>query len=60
MVAAYFSLARALWIPAVLMWTATGEMRRVEGPRGFATYRQAVEASRFRARAPARKTTRAR
>jgi hypothetical protein len=48
MVAPYFSLARALWIPAALAWDAqTGEYRRVEGPRGFETYREAVEASRF-------------
>ncbi len=26
---------------------ATGEFRRVEGPRGFESYREAVEASRF-------------
>jgi hypothetical protein len=30
------------------MWdTASGEFRGVEGPRGFASYREAVEASRF-------------
>jgi hypothetical protein len=45
-VAPYFSLARAAWIPAVYAWDApTGELRLVEG------HRQAVEASRFLARA---------
>ena len=51
-VAPFFSLARAAWIPYALTWDPeTGEMRGVEGPRGFATYREAVEASRFLARA---------
>jgi hypothetical protein len=50
-VAPYFSLARTCWIPAVYAWDAeTGEFRRIEGPLGFAAYRQAVEASRFLAR----------
>jgi hypothetical protein len=59
-VAPYFSLRRALcWVPAVLTWDATtDEMRRVEGPEGFVTYRQAVEASRFLERAAARETGR--
>jgi hypothetical protein len=48
-IAPYFSLARGEWIPYVVTWDAlTGEFRRVEGPRGFASYREAVEASRFR------------
>ena len=43
-----FSLARAAWIPYALTWAPeTGEFRGVEGPRGFDTYREAVEASRF-------------
>jgi hypothetical protein len=45
-IAPYFDLARGLWIPAVYAWdAATGEFRRIEG------HRQAVEASRFLARA---------
>src|SRR5262249_13808182 len=55
-VAPYFDLRRALWIPAVLTWDATGVSRREEGPRGFASYQQAAEASRFLARAVTRKT----
>jgi hypothetical protein len=47
-IAPFFSLARAAWIPAVVAWDPdTGESRRVEGPRGFAIYWEAVEASRF-------------
>jgi hypothetical protein len=35
-------------MPYALIWDqASGEFRRVEGPRGFASYREAVEASRF-------------
>ena len=45
--APYFSLARGAWIPYALTWDPeTGEFRGVEGPRGFASYREAVEASR--------------
>jgi hypothetical protein len=41
-VAPYFSLARAAWVPCVVIWDpATAEFRRVEGPRGFATRRAA-------------------
>jgi hypothetical protein len=44
-VAPYFSLARAAWIPYALAWDPeTGAFRGVEGPRGFDTYREAVEA----------------
>ena len=51
--APFFCLTRAAWIPYVLTRDeATGELRAVEGPRGFATYREAVEASRFLARRP--------
>ena len=46
-IAPYFSLARAQWVPYVVTWDALTEFRRVEGPRGFATYREALEASRF-------------
>ena len=47
-VAPYFSLARAAWILYALTWDPeTGAFRRVEGPRGFVSYREAVEASRF-------------
>src|SRR5215468_5348689 len=55
-IAPYFDLARSRWIPAVLTWDATGTSRRIEGPRGFASYRQAMEASRFLARAVTRET----
>jgi hypothetical protein len=47
-VAPFFSLTRADWIPYALTWDPeTGAVRGVEGPRGFASYREAVEASRF-------------
>jgi hypothetical protein len=43
-----FSLLRAAWMPYALTWNPeTGALRGVEGPRGFATYREAMEASRF-------------
>ena len=46
--APYFSLALAAGIPYAFAWDErTGEIRGVEGPRGFASYREAVEASRF-------------
>ena len=46
--APYFSLALAAWIPYALTWDReTGAFRGVEGPRGFARYRDAAEASRF-------------
>jgi hypothetical protein len=45
--APFFCLTRAAWIPYALAWNPeTGEVRGVEGPRGFDTYRAAVEASR--------------
>ena len=47
-VAPFYSLARGVWIPYALTWDAeSGAFRRVEGPCGFASYREAVEASRF-------------
>jgi hypothetical protein len=47
-VAPFFRLWAAAWIPCVVSWdTETGELHYVEGPRGFASYREAVEASRF-------------
>ncbi len=50
----YFSLTRGCWILAAFTWdAATGALRRLEGPEGFTAYRQAVEASRFLARAAA-------
>jgi hypothetical protein len=50
--APFFALARAAWIPyAITRDDETGEFRDVEGPRGFTSYREAVEASRFLARA---------
>jgi hypothetical protein len=46
--APFFSLARAAWIPFVLIWDPeTGEFRGVEGPQGFDTRPEAREASRF-------------
>jgi hypothetical protein len=46
--APFFSLAQAAWIPYAITWDPeTGELHGVEGPRGFATYREAVEASPF-------------
>jgi hypothetical protein len=46
--APYFSLADSAWIPYALTWDgAAGEFRGVEGPRGVASYREAVEASLF-------------
>lgn len=47
-VAPSFSLARGAWVPRVVTWDAdTGDVRRIEGPEGLATYPQALEASRF-------------
>jgi hypothetical protein len=47
-VAPHFSPARAAWIPNGLIWDdGTGELRGFEGPRGFASSREAVEASWF-------------
>ena len=47
-VAPFFRLWAAAWIPCVTFWDpATGAFYWVEGPRGFASYREAVEASRF-------------
>lgn len=47
-VAPFFSLSRGARIPYALTWDPeTGEFRGAEGPRGFASYREAVEASRF-------------
>jgi hypothetical protein len=46
--APFFCLARAAWIPYALTWNPeTGALRGVEGPRGFASDREAAEASRF-------------
>ena len=45
--APYFSLARAAWVPCVVTWSETGELRRLEGPEGFTDDRQALDASRF-------------
>ena len=47
-IASFFPLARSRWITYACTWDAeTGALRGVEGPRGFDTYREAVEASRF-------------
>jgi hypothetical protein len=49
--APYFSLVRTAWVPCIVSWDpGTGELRRVEGPRRFADYAQALEASWFLAR----------
>jgi hypothetical protein len=46
--APFYSLALAAWIPYALTWDPeTGALRGIEGPRGFGSYREAVEASRF-------------
>ncbi len=46
--APYFSLARAEWIPRVVTWDSeTGFFERLDGPEGFREYRMALEASRF-------------
>jgi hypothetical protein len=47
LLAAYFSLARAAWIPCVIAWDAeNGEFQRVEGPEWFTTWGEADEAGR--------------
>jgi hypothetical protein len=47
-VAPFFSLAFGAWIPYALTWDPkTGALRGVAGPRGCASYRETVEASRF-------------
>ena len=47
-IAPFFSLARGEWVAYSFVWDdSTGEFRGVDGPRGFASYREAVEASRF-------------
>lgn len=52
-IALYFSLIRATWIACVLEWDReTGEVRRPEGFQAFATYAEALEASRFLAQSP--------
>lgn len=46
--APYFSLARAAWVPCVVLWDEqTDELRCVEGPEGVHEYRHAVEVRRF-------------
>lgn len=50
-VAPYFSLVRATWIACVVEWDSeTGDFRRLEGFQAFASYHEALEASRFLAR----------
>lgn len=47
-VAPYFSLLRGEWIPYAFTWDdRTGEFRGAKGPRGFGSYREAMQASRF-------------
>jgi len=47
-VAPFFCLERAAWILYVIRRDdKSGECRGAEGPRGFASYREAVEASRL-------------
>ena len=46
--APYFDMRSGLWIPAVVTWNReTGLFARIEGPRGFETWREAEEAGRF-------------
>jgi hypothetical protein len=46
--APFFSLPDGAWIPFAFTWDPeTGEFRSVAGSRGVASYREAVEASRF-------------
>jgi hypothetical protein len=53
--APFFCLARATWIPYALAWDPeSAQFRAVEGSRGFASDRAAVEASRFLVGAAAR------
>jgi hypothetical protein len=48
-IAPYLSVARTAWIPCAVIWDSnTGEFRRVEAPRGFESYREAIAASRRR------------
>ena len=43
-----FDPARRAWIPYVVRWAPeTGEFTGTEGQRGFATWQEALEASRF-------------
>lgn len=50
-IAPYFSLVRATWIACAVEWDSeTGEVRRLEGFQAFASYQEALEASRFLAR----------
>lgn len=50
----FFCLARAAWMPYAVTWDPeSGEFRGVEGPRGFNTRREELEASRFLDRAEA-------
>ncbi len=49
--APYFDMRSGLWIPTVLTWDReTGFFARVEGPRGFETWREAEEAAGFSTR----------
>jgi hypothetical protein len=59
--APFYSLARAAWMPYALTWDpASGALHSVEGPRGFDTYRAALEASRFLVPTSAREAREAR
>lgn len=51
-VARYYSLARASWIPCVVVWApGTEQLERVEEPVGFPSWLEAAEASRSLVRA---------
>jgi hypothetical protein len=50
-IAPYFCLTRATWMACVVEWDSeTGEFRHRIGFQTFASYREAIEASRFLAR----------
>lgn len=45
----FFDLHSGLFVPHLVTWDPkTGEFARVEGPKGFETWQEADQASRFR------------
>lgn len=51
MIAPYFFLTRATWMVCVVEWDReTGEFRHLVGVQSFASYCEALQASRFLAR----------
>jgi hypothetical protein len=50
-IAPYFSLVRATWMACVVEWDSeTGQFQHLVGVQSFASYHEALEASRFLAR----------